>query len=81
MSELYNNDVAFETKKQMDEKLQGLPMERKSDGVSYEKHFYIESYGCAMNFADSETTWYDGRCARMYGGTTEKEVFRRRKNC
>ncbi len=22
--------------------------------VSYKKHFYIESYGCAMNFADSE---------------------------
>ena len=20
----------------------------------YKKHFYIESYGCAMNFADSE---------------------------
>ena len=24
------------------------------DGNHYKKHFYIESYGCAMNFADSE---------------------------
>ncbi|HJU46102.1 MAG TPA: tRNA (N6-isopentenyl adenosine(37)-C2)-methylthiotransferase MiaB, partial [Chitinophagaceae bacterium] len=24
------------------------------DPVSYKKHFYIESYGCQMNFADSE---------------------------
>ncbi|MEN9684320.1 MAG: tRNA ((37)-C2)-methylthiotransferase MiaB [Bacteroidota bacterium] len=25
-----------------------------NDPVVYKKHFYIESYGCAMNFADSE---------------------------
>ena len=25
-----------------------------SDQQSFTKHFYIESYGCAMNFADSE---------------------------
>ncbi len=25
-----------------------------ADGTLYKKHFYIESYGCAMNFADSE---------------------------
>ena len=24
------------------------------DANQYKKHFYIESYGCAMNFADSE---------------------------
>lgn len=54
MSELYNNDVAFE-KKQMDEERQGeaLILENK-DNITYQKHFYIESYGCAMNFSDSE---------------------------
>ena len=25
-----------------------------NDPNRYKKHFYIESYGCAMNFADSE---------------------------
>src|SRR5688500_7824633 len=25
-----------------------------NDPVAYKKHFYIESYGCAMNFSDSE---------------------------
>ncbi|HPH86087.1 MAG TPA: tRNA (N6-isopentenyl adenosine(37)-C2)-methylthiotransferase MiaB [Ferruginibacter sp.] len=41
--------------KQHDESKQGeafLPAE--SVLTHYEKHFYIESYGCAMNFADSE---------------------------
>ena len=26
----------------------------KADENKYKKHFFIESYGCAMNFADSE---------------------------
>jgi tRNA-2-methylthio-N6-dimethylallyladenosine synthase len=26
----------------------------ETQGRAYQKHFYIESYGCAMNFADSE---------------------------
>jgi tRNA-2-methylthio-N6-dimethylallyladenosine synthase len=26
----------------------------ETSGRTYQKHFYIESYGCAMNFADSE---------------------------
>ena len=41
--------------KQHDESKQGeafLPA--KPVLTHYEKHFYIESYGCAMNFADSE---------------------------
>ena len=25
-----------------------------ADPNAFKKHFYIESYGCAMNFADSE---------------------------
>jgi tRNA-2-methylthio-N6-dimethylallyladenosine synthase len=38
-----------------DESRQGeafLPVEQKAR--TYKRHFYIESYGCAMNFADSE---------------------------
>ncbi|MBU3714490.1 MAG: tRNA (N6-isopentenyl adenosine(37)-C2)-methylthiotransferase MiaB [Ferruginibacter sp.] len=38
-----------------DEKRQGeafLPGSKRSH--SYDRHFYIESYGCAMNFADTE---------------------------
>ncbi len=27
-----------------------IPVEK-----TYQKHFYIESYGCAMNFSDSES--------------------------
>lgn len=57
MSELYNNEVPFELKvKTIDETAQGKALERgrpahvKSNG----KKYYIESYGCAMNFADSE---------------------------
>jgi tRNA-2-methylthio-N6-dimethylallyladenosine synthase len=38
-----------------DESRQGEPFEfRKNDPAQYRKLFYIESYGCAMNFADSE---------------------------
>ncbi len=43
------------TGKTHDEKRQGesyLP--RTQDETKYQKKFYIESYGCAMNFADSE---------------------------
>jgi tRNA-2-methylthio-N6-dimethylallyladenosine synthase len=55
--ELYNNEVAFELQpKVIDESRQGEalasahPKNVKSNG----KKFYIESYGCQMNFADSE---------------------------
>jgi len=49
------------THKDHDEARQGeafAPFALESDaqrpGDAYKKHFYIESYGCAMNFADSE---------------------------
>ena len=57
MSELYNNKVPFELKtKTIDESQQGLAIEKRlPEGfVSNGKKYYIESYGCAMNFADSE---------------------------
>lgn len=42
-------------KKEIDESLQGIPMAAKTAEESlYNKKFYIESYGCAMNFSDSE---------------------------
>lgn len=54
---LYNNEVAFELQtKKIDEARQGetLTVERPQHIVSNGKKFYIESYGCQMNFADSE---------------------------
>ncbi len=43
------------THKQHDETKQGTAFEPFAYDVNrYKKHFYIESYGCAMNFADSE---------------------------
>ena len=54
MSELYNNDVSFE-EKQMDESRQGEALVLENPEIQEtEKHFYIESYGCQMNFSDSE---------------------------
>ncbi|MES2430827.1 MAG: tRNA (N6-isopentenyl adenosine(37)-C2)-methylthiotransferase MiaB [Bacteroidota bacterium] len=47
--------LVLQDSKQHDEARQGeafLPF--KLDNNQYKKHFYIESYGCAMNFADSE---------------------------
>lgn len=57
MSELYNNEVPFELKpKVIDESKQGNTLvKNRPEGVeSNGKKYYIESYGCAMNFADSE---------------------------
>lgn len=54
---LYSNEVAFELlNKKHDEARQGeaLSMERPQEVVSNGKKFYIESYGCQMNFSDSE---------------------------
>ena len=43
------------TQKEHDEARQGEAFAPfKLDVSQYKKHFYIESYGCAMNFADSE---------------------------
>ncbi|HWB62739.1 MAG TPA: tRNA (N6-isopentenyl adenosine(37)-C2)-methylthiotransferase MiaB [Chitinophagales bacterium] len=54
--ELYQNELAFEFQpKVIDESRQGevLDLAAKKGGVQGKK-FYIESYGCQMNFADSE---------------------------
>lgn len=40
--------------KQHDELRQGEAFQQEGIKKSFSKHFYIESYGCAMNFADSE---------------------------
>jgi tRNA-2-methylthio-N6-dimethylallyladenosine synthase len=47
--------MAVIEKKMLDEALQGSSFNPfKIDANIYEKHFYIESYGCAMNFNDTE---------------------------
>ena len=56
-NELYNNELAFELQtKKIDENRQGetLSAERPLSVKSIGKKYYIESYGCAMNFSDSE---------------------------
>ncbi len=56
-TELYNNETAFEIQpKVIDESRQGeaLTVERPETVKANGKKFYIESYGCQMNFADSE---------------------------
>jgi len=47
--ELYANDT-----KTHDEARQGEAFASSSPKKHYDKFFYVESYGCAMNFADSE---------------------------
>jgi tRNA-2-methylthio-N6-dimethylallyladenosine synthase len=54
---LYQNDSPFElASKKIDESRQGSAMELgRPEGVqSNGKKYYVESYGCAMNFNDSE---------------------------
>ncbi len=54
---LYNNEVAFELEtKKIDESRQGetLTADRPLTVPGNGKKYYIESYGCQMNFADSE---------------------------
>ena len=40
--------------KTQDEARQGEAYASQANSGVFEKHFYVESYGCAMNFADSE---------------------------
>lgn len=47
--ELYANDT-----KTHDESRQGEAFESINKHKLFDKYFYVESYGCAMNFADSE---------------------------
>lgn len=53
---MYNDNPTLDQHKQLDESKQGeaffQEMGEKKNPNS--KHFYIESYGCAMNFSDSE---------------------------
>ncbi len=54
---LYNNEIAFELQpKKIDENRQGetIAAARPASVLSNGKKYYIESYGCQMNFADSE---------------------------
>ncbi len=47
--ELYANDT-----KAHDESRQGEAFKSNHTDKQFDKYFYVESYGCAMNFADSE---------------------------
>jgi len=51
-----DNPTLVGIKKDIDESKQGevFYQERPLSGASNGKHFYIESYGCQMNFSDSE---------------------------
>ena len=53
---MYDDNPTLEgIKKTVDEQRQGEVFEQGAPVNSdYKKHFYIESYGCAMNFSDSE---------------------------
>ena len=51
---MYNDNPTLENvSKEIDEKKQGEVFFKESSSDT-SKHFYIESYGCAMNFSDSE---------------------------
>jgi len=57
---MYDNNPTLDPHKPLDESQQGSVYFKSADdnsGIDPEKgirHFYIESYGCAMNFSDSE---------------------------
>lgn len=51
---MYNdNPTINDLKKEIDESKQGMPFSDEAEG-DFDKKFYIESYGCQMNFSDSE---------------------------
>ena len=49
-----NNPTLLEIKKEIDENRQGEALFFEDEGAKDKKRFYIESYGCQMNFSDSE---------------------------
>jgi tRNA-2-methylthio-N6-dimethylallyladenosine synthase len=52
---MYNDNPTLDNiKKTLDPKLQGQVFDDKRSQDSSQRKFYIESYGCAMNFSDSE---------------------------
>ena len=52
---MYNdNPTLLNVEKKIDESLQGQAVVAEAPVNPNGKHFYIESYGCQMNFADSE---------------------------
>jgi tRNA-2-methylthio-N6-dimethylallyladenosine synthase len=52
---MYDNNITLEgLKKDIDESRQGEVIYFENKGEDSSRKFYIESYGCAMNFSDSE---------------------------
>lgn len=49
-----SNPTLIFSKKEIDENKQGSPLEMKAKGTYNGRKYYIESYGCQMNFSDSE---------------------------
>ncbi|MBK9271165.1 MAG: tRNA (N6-isopentenyl adenosine(37)-C2)-methylthiotransferase MiaB [Saprospiraceae bacterium] len=49
-----NFQISHESHTQMDESRQGEALSLDRPGMASNKYFYIESYGCQMNFSDSE---------------------------
>ena len=49
-----DNPTLSGIKKEMDETRQGQVFYQRKENSQFSKRFYIESYGCAMNFSDSE---------------------------
>ncbi len=51
---MYNDNPTLESIKVIDEKRQGEAYAQNNLNTDGKKRFYIESYGCQMNFSDSE---------------------------
>ena len=47
-------ELLTQVNKEHDEHRQGEAYAANATNAVFTKHFYVESYGCAMNFADSE---------------------------